>query len=177
MSSDEFQRWARFGVDQDGIKYIPIGGTCLMDFLISRKDDSILVGRVNGKNQADYWKSEAIYLHRPHIWVDKWFIPNGFLHFGEDPEERARVLVKKNLNGKAKSIKLSKVISYKEKSDYYPGYHHWHVFFVYDLDSLKLGKMPVWWDSLEYVPIRKLKPEQIGNAGANVLKYLQVSKQ
>jgi len=176
MSSDEFQRWARFGVDQDGIKYIPIGGTCLINYLISRKGDSLLVGKVNGKDQAEYWKKEAIYLHRPHIWVDKWFIPCGFLHFGEDPQERANVLVKDMLNAKAKSISLSKVISYNEASDYYPGYHHWHVDFIYDLEGLKLSKTPVWWDSLEYVPIKELKPNQIGMAGAMVLKKLDAVK-
>lgn len=176
MSSDEFQRWARFGVDQDGIKYIPIGGTCLIDYLICRKDNSILVGKVNGKEQADYWKKNAIYLHRPHIWVDKWFIPNGFLHFGEDPEERAKFLIKENLNATAKSIKLSSVLSYNEKSEYYPGYHHWHVDFLYDVEGIKLSKMPVWWDSLEYVSLDELKPDQIGNAGGMVLKKIKAKK-
>lgn len=172
MSSDEFQRWARFGVDQDQVKYIPVGGTCLIDYLISRKGDSILVGRVNGRDQAEYWKKEAIYLHRPNIWVDKWFLPCGFLHFGEDPEERAKVLLKDNINGEAKSVKLSKVLSYSEKSDYFPEYHHWHLDFIYDLEDLKLSKTPAWWDSLEYVPVKEIKPEQIGMAGELVFKQV-----
>jgi ADP-ribose pyrophosphatase YjhB (NUDIX family) len=172
MSSEEFKRWARFGVDQDGIKYIPVGGTCLIDYLISRKGDSLLVGKVNGKDQAEYWKKEAIYLQRPNIWVGKWFIPCGFLHFGQTPQDRAKVLVKDMLNASAKSIKLSKVVSYTEDSSYYPGYHHWHVDFVYELEELKLGKTPVWWDSLEYVPIKDLTPEKIGMAGEMVLEKL-----
>lgn len=173
MSADEFQRWARFGVDQDGVKYIPIGGTCLIDYLISRKGDSILVGKVNGKAQAEYWKNEAIYLHRPSIWVGKWFIPCGFLHFGQDPQDRARALVKKMLNATARSIKLSKVVSYNQDSKYFPGYHHWHVDFVYELEDLKLGKKPAWWDSLEYVPLKDLKTEQIGMAGEMVLERVK----
>ncbi len=172
MSSDEFQRWARIGVDQDGIKYIPVGGMCLINYLVSRKGNSILVGKVNGSEQAEYWKKNAIYLHRPQIWVDKWFIPCGFLHFGEDPEERAKVLLKENLNATAKSIKLSSVLSYNEKSEFYPGFHHWHVDFIYDIDGVELSKKPDWWDALEYVSLGELKPEQIGMAGERVLKRI-----
>ena len=112
MSSDEFQRWARFGVDQDGIKYIPIGGTCLINYLISRKGDSILVGKVNGKNQGRILEkgsglpSQTTHLGRQVVY------PMWFLAFWRRiRQERANVLVKDMLNAKAKSINLSKVIS------------------------------------------------------------------
>ena len=170
MQADEFRRWARFGVDQDGVKYIPVGGTCLIVYLVSRRDGSLLVGKVNGADQAEYWKNEAIYLHRPEVWVGKWFVPCGFLHFGEAPADRANDLVKNNLNGVAESLVLTDVVSYTEKSEYYPGYNHWHVNFVFEVRGLKLGERPPWWDTLEYVPIGELSYEKIGMAGAEVMK-------
>jgi len=41
---------------------------------------------------------------------------------------------------------------------------------------LKLSKTPPWWDILEYVPIKKLKPKQIGMAGEKVLEKLDFQK-
>ncbi len=44
--------------------------------------------------------------------------------------------------------------------------------FIYDIDGIELSKKPDWWDSLEYVSLGELKPEQIGMAGERVLKRI-----
>jgi len=170
---DEMSRWARFGVDQDGIKYIPVGGTCLMSYVISRKDDKILVGMIDGNKYADYWRDKwGMYVHRTSIWKDKWFVPSGFLRFGEEPSRCAERLVVDLLKGKADSIKLNRVISFTQRSKYYTGYNHWHICFVYDVEGLNIDNTPEWFTILKHVSPEELAADKIGIAGARVLHEL-----
>jgi ADP-ribose pyrophosphatase YjhB (NUDIX family) len=172
---DEFSKWARFGVDQDGIKYIPVGGVCVMCYLISKKDSKLLVGEIDGEKHGDLWKDKwGIYIHRESIWKEKWFVPSGFLHFGEDPDACAERLLKELLGGKAKALRPTKVITFTQNSKYYPGYHHWHICFIYEVDGIELGKRPVYLSKLEYVETSKLSAGNVGMAGGKVLQKLGI---
>lgn len=170
-------RWARFGVDQDGIKYIPVGGTCLMSYLISEHDGKILVGKIDGEGYADYWRNEwGMYVHRTSIWKDKWFVPSGFLHYGEEPGRCTDRLLKNMLKGTANSMKLSKVVSFTQSSKYYRGYNHWHVCFIYNVEGLSMGNTPAWFTTLEYLSRDKLAADNVGIAGARVMQELGYCK-
>jgi len=170
---EESTRWARFGVDQDGIKYIPIGGVCVMVYLISKKDGKLLVGKIDGVNHSEYWRNEwAIYIHRPSIWKEKWFVPSGFLHFGENPDDCAQRLLTNLLGATANSVKPIKWISFTQNSKYYTGYKHWHICFIYQIDELKLSKKPEYFSALEYIDIKQLSASNVGMAGARVLQDL-----
>jgi len=173
---DEFSRWARFGVDQDGIKYIPVGGVCLMVYLLEIKNNQILLGILDGDGHAEYLRREwAIYTHREEIWRDKWFVPSGFLHFGEPPLQCAKRLVNCLLKGDVKNLELYDVVSFTQPSKYYPSYHHWHLCYVYKTHELKFTKMP-WFKELTYVPLDSLTSKDIGVAGGPVLKNLGLIK-
>jgi len=174
---DEFSRWARFGVDQDGIKYIPVGGVCIMAYLCDIKDNSILLGILDGDGYAEFLHREwAIYTEREEIWRNKWFIPSGFLHFGEPPLQCAKRLVSKMLNGDVERLELYDVISFTQPSKYYPGYYHWHLCYIYKPYGLKITKMP-WFKELTYVPLDSLTSKDIGVAGGPVLKILGLVKE
>jgi len=173
LDPKEFERWARIGVDQDGIKYMPIAGICLMTYLISRKDRKLLVGKISGDKQGEFWRKDmGMYTHRRFIWEDKWFVPSGFLHFGESPLKSAQRLLDRLLQGTASSIDLLNVISFTTDSRYYPNYHHWHVCFIYDVKDLKLRGKPEWFDELEYVPIDELDYDKLAVEGSEVMKQL-----
>jgi hypothetical protein len=174
---DEFKRWARIGVDQDGIKYIPVGGMCIMSYLICIKDNSILLGKMDGENHGSLWREKwGMYIHRPSIWKEKWVIPSGFLHFGEDPEATANNLLKDMLNASAQSVKLSNVLSFAYPSKYWTGYHHWHLCFIYDVKEINLGGNTPWFSSLQFIPLNELKKENIGVAGSTVVEKLGIIK-
>ena len=173
LNPKEFERWARIGVDQDGVKYIPVAGICMMTYLISKQDDKLLVGKISGDKHADYWReSMGMYVHRRFIWEDKWFVPSGFLHFGESPLDSAKRLLRDMLQAKSESVELSTVVSFVTPSRYYPNYHHWHVCFIYDVQDLRLKGKPDWFDKLEYVSIGRLDLENIAVEGSTVLKKL-----
>ncbi|MCS7136800.1 MAG: NUDIX hydrolase [Candidatus Caldarchaeum sp.] len=171
---NEFKRWARFGVDQDGIKYIPVGGTCVMTYLLDVRGSSILAGLLDGDAYGDYLRSEwGIYIHREGIWRDKWFVPSGFLHYGEHPFSCAERIVKNMLDGNADKLELLDVVSFTQPSKYYPGYNHWHICFIYRTHGLKFNKRP-WFKRLEYVDLSTLKSVDVGVAGGPVLKKLNL---
>lgn len=169
----EFERWARIGVDQDGIKYMPIAGICLMTYLISKKEKKLLVGKISGDKHGEFWRKEmGMYTHRRFIWEGKWFVPSGFLHFGESPLNSAQRLLRSLLQATASSIDLLNVISFTTNSRYYPNYHHWHVCFVYDVKDLELQGKTEWFDTLEYVEIGKLDLDKLAVEGSEVMKQL-----
>ena len=171
------RRWARFGVDQDGIKYIPVGGLCIMTYVVSLKEDAILVGRINGDKYYDYWEDEwATYVHRRFLWQRKWFVPSTFPYYGEDPELTAERIVKKMLRVPRFRFESVKPISYSEPSEYYPGWHHWHICFAYFTGPLDVKKTPPWFRELRYVPLKKLRKEDVGVAGGPVVKALGLVK-
>ncbi len=174
LDPKEFDRWARIGVDQDGIKYMPVAGICLMSYLISKRDEKLLVAKIEGDRFSDYWRKEwGMYTHRRFIWEDKWFVPSGFLKFGESPMNCAERLLNRLLIGEASSMELSTVVSFTTNSRYYPNYHHWHICFIYDVKDLKLnGSRPVWFDRLEYVDIARLDLNNLAVEGSEVMKQL-----
>ena len=152
---------------------MPVAGICLMAYLLSKKNGKLLVGKISGDKQGEFWRKDmGMYTHRRFIWEDKWFVPSGFLHFGESPLKCAERLLKVLLQGTSKSIDLLNVISFTTDSRYYPNYHHWHVCFVYDVKDLKLKGKPEWFDELEYVEIAKLDLNNIAVEGSEVMKQL-----
>lgn len=175
---DEFRRWARFGVDQDGVKYIPVGGTCIMAYLIDQRNDEILLGKIDGDGYGEYWRNNwGVYIHRESIWRDKWFVPSGFLHYGEEPGSCAERILKELLRASAGGISLMGIVSYTQRSKYYIGYNHWHICFVYRTHEFHLGGTPPWFKELRYIPLNSLTSRDIGVAGGPVLKKLGLIKE
>ncbi|MEM0383286.1 MAG: hypothetical protein QXV27_00370 [Candidatus Caldarchaeum sp.] len=176
MAMDEFKRWARFGVDQDGIKYIPVGGTCIMTYILDLRDESILLGMLDGDGYGEHLRSEwGIYVHREGIWRDKWFVPSGFLHYGEHPVSCAERVIKNMLDGDVEKLELLDIVSFTQPSKYYPGYSHWHLCFVYQARGLRFTRRP-WFKRLEYVELGSLTSGDVGVAGGPVLRKLGLVK-
>jgi ADP-ribose pyrophosphatase YjhB (NUDIX family) len=172
-AADEFKRWARIGVDQDGIKYMPAGGICLMAYVVSMKGDSILAATMNGETESKTWRDRwGMLMHRDRIWKGKWLVPSGFLRFGEDPKEAANRLLSEMMGMRNQHPKLANVVTYSQPSKYYLGFHHWHVCFIYEIGEVKVEKVPPWFHAIEYVPLKGLTEAKVAVEGGPVLRRL-----
>ena len=155
---------------------VPKGGTCLSSFLILKRKNEVLVGK----------------MAKPEVWIErffvgemfapkyvssgKWVIPASHLKYGEKPEDAAmRVLVEQVGASKGK-LKLLQVQSHLSQDPTDPEAAHWDICFVYE-GALK-GKVrtPDWFSELKPAKVRTLKSDDFARGHGDVLKELGLIK-
>lgn len=150
--------------------HVPQGGACLSSFVIARKGNSVLVGKMT---KPETWVEK--FLMGPE-WAPKYaasgkyLLPARHMTLGEHPAETAEKIVNEMLLAKGSKPRLLGVQSHLSGDTSNPDTCHWDVCFVYGT-TLK-GKLtqPEWFSELEYVPLRSLHADDFTRGHGDILK-------
>lgn len=160
-------RFARFSGEKV-VQLTPEQGLCVSTFLLIRKGDALLLGKVI----------------RPDIVKGKWVLPASQLLYGEHPDDSVRRILKEQLNTEPEAVSYRGLWSFADR--------HWDLCFVYDVDvrgeprplsEAEGAKYPheYWYCSqllaeLKYVRPEEIRAEEIGRGHADVLQAVGILK-
>jgi hypothetical protein len=156
--------------------HVPQGGACLSSFVIARKGNSILVGKMK---ISDVWIEK--FLMGPNFAPkyaasNKYLLPARHLILGEHPSETARKIVSDMLLARGSKPKLLGVQSHLSGDTSNPDTCHWDVCFLYQTTLKGKVARPEWFSELDYVPLRSLHPENFTRGHGDVLKEQRLIK-
>jgi ADP-ribose pyrophosphatase YjhB (NUDIX family) len=156
--------------------HVPKGGTCLSSFLVLKRKDGILVGKMT---KPDVWV-ERFFMGEKFAPIyassNKWLIPASHLKYGEKPEDAAtRILVEQVGLPKSK-LSLLQIQSHLSQDPKDPDVAHWDVCFVYGGTLRKEPQTPEWFSELKFVRARQLASEDFTRGHGDVLRELGVIK-
>jgi len=150
--------------------HAPKGGTCLSSFLILKKKDGILVGK----------------MAKPEIWVErffvgeqfapayaasnKWLLPASHLKYGEKPSDAAKRILNEQAGLKNVKLTLREVQSHLAEDPADPESAHWDICFVYEGNMKGKVRQPEWFSELKFVKPKGLKSDDFTRGHGDVLK-------
>ena len=156
--------------------HVPKGGTCLSSFLVLKRKDGILVGKMS----------------KPEVWVErffmgekfapiyassnKWLIPASHLKYGEKPEDAAACILVEQVGVPKSKLSFLQVQSHLSQDPQDPDAAHWDICFVYSGTLRKEPEMPEWFSELKFVNPRKLSTENFTRGHGDVLRELGMIK-
>jgi ADP-ribose pyrophosphatase YjhB (NUDIX family) len=156
--------------------HVPKGGTCLSSFLVLKRKDGILVGKMT----------------KPQIWVErflmgetfapvyassnKWLIPASHLKYGEKPEDAATRILVEQVGITWSKLSLLQIQSHLSQDPKDPDIAHWDVCFVYGGTLRKEPRTPEWFSELRFMRTRELASEDFTRGHGDVLRELGVIK-
>ncbi|MFQ6011565.1 MAG: NUDIX domain-containing protein [Nitrososphaerales archaeon] len=167
------RRFARYG-PTDGF---PPGGACISSFVIVRKRDSYLMGKII--DPGLWFDNFNLNKSKPAGWADKWRLPATYLKLGEHPEDAAKRVMEEQLGLKNYELFLAQVQSHTGESAAYKGEIHWDLCYVY------IGLYPMvrdelsptrFFSELSFNKIDEVNPEEMGSGHGAVLKSLKEAK-
>ena len=158
-------KFSKFGADPD-----TPGGFCMSSFVILRKSDSILVGKISDPR---LWYDEfGLSKTRSESWADEWRLPASFLKFGEHPDTAARRVIEKQLALKDYSLAFEQTQSHTGESTVYKGKTHWDICFVYEGHSKTEPKPTAFFGELSYLRIDEIGLDDLGSEHGWVVNSL-----
>ncbi len=146
----------------------PPGGFCLSAFVVARRQGEVLVGQMAEGERERWlaqWQPNLRYYEGEKL--DRAFaglrLPATYLRVGEHPAAAAeRVLVDQLGVDALPELGRPTVISEAGPSNRAPGYDHWDVLFLYEVDGPEIGGSPPGhWDRLEYVDLAEVADELV----------------
>jgi ADP-ribose pyrophosphatase YjhB (NUDIX family) len=156
--------------------HVPKGGTCLSSFLVLKRKDGILVGKMT----------------KPQVWVErffmgekfapmyassnKWLIPASHLKYGEKPEDAAARILVEQVELTRSKLSLLQIQSHLSQDPKYPEIAHWDICFVYGGTLRKEPRIPEWFSELRFVKTRELASEDFTRGHGDVLRELGLIK-
>lgn len=156
-----------FGLFGEGFGY-PGGGFCLSTFVVARRDGKVLVGQM-ARQEREIWM-EAWQPNLRFYEADAWNrafeglrLPATYVRQGEHPETAAeRVWIGQLGFDELPDLGSPTIVSEAGASNRYPGYEHWDVLFLYDIDGPELaGPPPRHWARLGYVDLGEVGDELV----------------
>jgi ADP-ribose pyrophosphatase YjhB (NUDIX family) len=145
----------------------PPGGFCISVFLIVKKNDSVLVGKIS---DSETWKERwGLDVGHPERWREKWQIPATFLKIGEHPDDGVRRVWVEQLGLSDPSFSLPKILVSSGPSSVRPGTVHSDLFFVYEKEyDNGIVQLPHF-SGLHFESMSELKKLQFGRGHDEVL--------
>lgn len=87
---------------------------------------------------------------------DRWVLPGGHLHLGEDPADAARRIAAEQLQSSIHKLQLGRVLTYAGPLEGRGQRLHWDICFVFDA-SVRMDGLPP-----AFAELRRVPPEQLG---------------
>jgi|TARA_B100001971_G_C18185386_1_gene535269 ADP-ribose pyrophosphatase YjhB (NUDIX family) len=154
-------KFARFGT---GPERTPEEGMCLSSFLVVRKNDSVLVGKVGNPK---YWEKKwFVPIAAPERWKNKWVLPAGHLLYGEHPDKTALRILREMLQQKSGKPKFLQTQSQSQPSG------HWDICFIYATAVKTDIQKPAWFSEMKFQKISQLKRLDWGRGHGDILNDL-----
>lgn len=156
--------FALFGTDFG----TPPGGFCVSAFLVVRREGDVLVGRMDEARSETWIRSWQPNLH--HYEGEKWSrafaglrLPATYLREGEHPAEAVRRVWSDQLGYEGTlSLEEPRVISEAGPSNRAPGYNHWDLLFLYEVEvDGPPGTVPDHWAALGFRDPRELTAKDL----------------
>lgn len=156
-------RFAIFGTGRDHRSHTPENGVCLSSFLVIKKGDDVLLGKVG---DAEIWKEKWCLPWIEERWKDKWLLPASHLLMGEHPNEAAQRILVDMLAENTLTPTFHKVLSFMGENG------HWDVCFVYGADVDHEFPKPSWFSELSFVNVKDADSSSFGRGHDEVLKEI-----
>lgn len=146
----------------------PPGGFCLSVFLVVRREGRVLVGQM-AEDEREIWLEQW----QPNLRYyegEKWTrafqglrLPATYLREGEHPETAAeRIWVGQLGFDTLPELQGPTIVSEAGPSNRAPGYEHWDVLFLYEVDGPELPEdRPRHWDRLAYADLAEVEDELV----------------
>lgn len=157
----------------------PPGGFCVSVFLVLRREEAILVGRMD-VDHAETW-IESWQPNLRHYEGDKRArafaglrLPATYLREGEHPAEAARRVWSGQLGyGGTAAFDRPEIISEAGPSNRAPGYDHWDLLFLYEaeVDALP-DPAPDHWAELTFRDPGAMAPEDLAMLHGELLEHI-----
>jgi len=157
--------------------HVPRGGVCLGAFLLVRREDSILVGKMA---DPETWVSR--FLVAPayadgYTKSGKLVLPASHLKFGESPADAARRVLREMLQVEEAYYTLIDVQSHLSESHDHPGEQHWDLCFIYDVRMGGEPGKPSWFSELAYTELQSLRAGDFTRGHGDILEELGLVRQ
>ncbi|MFQ6011605.1 MAG: NUDIX hydrolase [Nitrososphaerales archaeon] len=154
-------RFAIFGTGQDNRSHTPEKGVCLSSFLIIRKGEDVLLGKVG---DAELWKEKWCLPWIEERWRDKWVLPASHLLMGEHPNDAANRILREMLGQE------SLTPTYHSTQSFVGETGHWDVCFIYTAQVDREVPKPAWFSELGFLNVKELEKSSFGRGHDEVLK-------
>ncbi len=146
----------------------PPGGFCLSTFVVARRQGEVLVGQMAQEEREiwlEQWQPNLRY-YEAEAWnraFQGFRLPATYLRQGEHPEMAAeRVWVGQLGFDRLPDLSAPTIVSEAGPSNRAPGYEHWDVLFLYEVDGPELpDEPPRHWARLEYVDLAEQEEELV----------------
>ncbi|MBI4257372.1 MAG: NUDIX hydrolase [Thaumarchaeota archaeon] len=160
-------KFARFGPREGEIAK---GGTCLSSFVIIKKNNEVLLGKIT---QPETWAERwCLTLDHPERWKDKWQIPCSYLKFGEHPDQTAKRIIEEQLQITKYNLNRIMVKSFSGESSIYKGEVHWDICFIYESLVHEEIKPQPWFSELKFIPMSQAQNLEFGRSHGEILAAL-----
>ena len=166
------KRWARLGErDRRDLFHPSDAGVCLSTFLVVRRGNDILMGKVRGTKdwpeKGGFPRYRALQLEQD----DAWLLPATHLQMEEHPDHAAKRIAHEwaGLSGTPKFISLQSHVRTSPASRKSGKGGHWDLCFVYELKAAKAPKLKPWWSQMRFVPRSQIKKLKTGRGHLDVL--------
>jgi ADP-ribose pyrophosphatase YjhB (NUDIX family) len=162
-------------VENPGASNLPDDGMCLSVFLVlspPNREAAVLMGRVDPS--APWEEIGAIDSARLSAVGDRWMLPSSQLVFFESPDEGARRILKEQLGSDPIRLEGPAVFSEAYRRPRSTATDpHWDFHFIYRgrWPSTSPPRSPAWRE-LEFVDVRRLRPEEIARNQGDVLSLV-----
>jgi len=167
------RRWARLGEwDPRELFHPSDAGVCLSVFLVAKRGNSILVGRVRGTRdwpeKGGFPRYRAIQLEHTNAWL----LPATHLMMEESPDHAAKRIAREwgGLTGVPKFLTIQSHIRPSTQVRRGGKGNHWDLCFVYELKAAKSPKPRPWWSEMRFVPRSQIGKLKMGRGHLDILK-------
>lgn len=155
--------------------HVPKGGTCISVFLVLRKKDRILVGKMA---KPEIWVERFLVgeaFAKKYVSTNKWIIPSSHLIFGEKPVDAAqRVLIEQVATTENCKLSLLQVQSHLSQQPTNPENAHWDICFIYEGRVRGEITPSSWFSDLEFKKLRDLKSDDFTRGHGDVLTEIGI---
>ena len=148
----------------------PPGLTCISTFVLVKKDESILLGKLT--KPEDWFDEFLLYKERPENWMNKWRLPGSHLKQGEHPEDAARRILEKQLGLGDFEFHLKQVQSHTSSLQSGPDDIHWDLCFIYDATTSEEPKPNQYFSEISYFKMEDIKIDELGSQHGGVIPLL-----
>jgi ADP-ribose pyrophosphatase YjhB (NUDIX family) len=161
--SEKKEKFATFGQRLDTRFWCPPAGFCVSAFVLVKKDDKILLGRIA---KPELWKKRWNLPLRPIPWSEKWVIPARHLKYGEHPDEAAKRIIEEILALSSYDLNFLEYQSHLAETG------HWDLCFIYQAHTKQEIKTPEWYIELAFKDPKELNRNDFTRSHDDILNEL-----
>lgn len=162
--SEKTERLAAFGQGLDARFWCPSSGTCLSAFVLVKKEDKVLLGKIaQPQLWIERWAFPPNIVKRPDVF--RWLIPACHLRYGEHPDGAAKRIMEEMLQLSSYSLRFVECQSHLSESG------HWDICFIYEAHTDQEIETPAWYSDLTFKSPKEMKAEDFGRHHDDILNY------